>query len=327
LLSDGRVLVAGGNDTASAELYDPATGTWTATSSLNTARYFHRAALLPNGKVLVAGGFFFNGTRGHSLASCELYDPATGIWTVTGSLSAPRQDQIFLLLPNGQVLAAGGDNNGAFLATSELYNPATGTWSATGSLTTARSGGATLLPNGQVLVAGGDNPNALASAELYDPASGTWSVTGSLATARFAPLTLLPGGEVLASGGIGANFGSVANAEVYDVGLGFSSASQPKIKAIKNGGNRFLVKGKHFQGLSQASSGNTQDSSSNNPIVQLRSLDSSQVVFLPVDSSRGWSDTGFTSSTISAFPSGPALLTIFTNGIPSSARYLTITQP
>jgi hypothetical protein len=149
----------------------------------------------------------------------------------------------------------------------------------------------------------------------------------ALAPARFAPLTLLPDGEVLASGGIDANFSSVANAEVYNVGLGFTSAWQPKINAIKNGGNRFQLTGKRFQGISQASGGNNQDSSSNYPIVQLRSVDGGQIAFLPVDSRRGWSDTSFTSSTITAFPSGPALLTVFTNGIPSRAKYLTVTQP
>jgi hypothetical protein len=327
MLADGRVLVAGGFNTADCEIYDPATGAWTVTGALNTARYFHRAALLPNGRVLVAGGFTFNGTRGQSLATAELYDPATGAWTFTGSLSGPRQDQIFLLLPTGKVLSAGGDNNGAFLATSELYDPTSETWSATGSLTTARSASATLLPNGQVLAAGGDNPTALASAELYDPASGTWSVTASLAVARFAPLTLLLDGDVLVSGGIDANFGSITNAEVYDVGLGFTSKFQPQIKGIKNNGNRFQVAGKRFQGISQASGGNTQDSSTNYPVVQLRSIDSSQVTFLPVDPRRGWSDTSFTSSTVTAFPSGPASLTVFTNGIPSAAKYLTVTGP
>ena len=81
LLPNGKVLVAAGNDDtvdlASAELYDPASGTWTATGSLATARSGHTATLLPNGKVLVAGGF----DRTVDLASAELYDPASGTWT------------------------------------------------------------------------------------------------------------------------------------------------------------------------------------------------------------------------------------------------------
>ncbi|HEU0208716.1 MAG TPA: hypothetical protein VFQ78_07030, partial [Candidatus Udaeobacter sp.] len=85
--------------------------------------------------------------------------------------------------------------------------------------------------------------------------------------------------------------------------------------------------GSLFQGISQASGGNTtQDSSSNYPIVQLRSLDNNQVVFLPVDPVSGWSDTSFTSVPVTGLPDGPALLTVFTNGIPSTAKYLVVDE-
>ena len=89
-------------------------------------------------------------------------------------------------------------------------------------------------------------------------------------------------------------------------------------------GKRLLLKGSLFQGISQASGGNFQDSSSNYPIVQLRSIDNSQVVFAPVDPACGWSDTSFTSLPVKHFPFGPALVTIFTNGIPSTARYVVV---
>jgi large repetitive protein len=208
LLTNGQVLVAGGDNLSSAELYDPATGLWTATGSLATARGSHTATLLPNGKVLVAGG---DGTNNSALASAELYDPATGHWTATGSLGAARAGHTATLLPNGKVLVVGGGDIRA-----ELYDPVTGVWTYTGSLVTARAGHtATLLPNGKVLVAGGDGTNnsALASAELYDPATGHWAATGSLGAARYRhTATLLPNGNVLVVGGNG----SVSFAELYD---------------------------------------------------------------------------------------------------------------
>src|ERR1051325_7686022 len=203
LFSDGRVLVAGGGTngpeiypnpyTTSAELYDPVTGNWTVTGSLNYPRSLHTATLLPSGKVLVAGG-------SHFPASAELYDPATGTWSVTGTLITPRYGyHTATLLPDGRVLVAGGRYN---VASAELYNPATGTWTATGSLHTGRSDHtATLLLNGKVLVAGGMNQSftfgALTSTELYDPATGTWTVTGDHNVPRLNhTATLLPDGRV-----------------------------------------------------------------------------------------------------------------------------------
>src|SRR5581483_8529024 len=107
VLQNGKVLVAGGYNSGyltSAELYDPATGTWTTTGSLSTGRFLHTATLLRNGKVLVAGG---RNSSGY-VASAELYDPASGTWTVTGSLITARQIHSATLLPNGKVLIAGG---------------------------------------------------------------------------------------------------------------------------------------------------------------------------------------------------------------------------
>ena len=115
------------------------------------SRFRHTATLLPNGQVLVAGGFNDDGV----LASAELYDPATGLWTATGSMATPRVDHTATLLPNGKVLVAGGEGRRPF-ASAELYDPATGLWTATGSMApSATDHTATLLPNGQVLVAGG----------------------------------------------------------------------------------------------------------------------------------------------------------------------------
>src|SRR6267143_974733 len=128
--------------------------TFNNTGSLGSARRNHTATLLPNGKVLVAGGF---DNSGNGLASAELYDPASGTWSAAGSLTTARYSHTATLLPNGKVLVAGGlDSSNNASASAELYDPASGSWSATGSLGTARENHtATLLPNGKVLVAGG----------------------------------------------------------------------------------------------------------------------------------------------------------------------------
>ena len=193
-------------------------GTWTATGNLNTARNQHTATLLLNGKVLVTGGNSDGGIA-VAIASAELYDPANGTWTATGSLITARFNHTATLLPNGKVLVAAGIDGSNNLASAELYDPASGTWTATGSLNIARrQHTATLLPNGKVLVAGGNvagSPSA--SAELFDPASGTWTATGTLNTGRFGhTATLLSNGKVLAAGG--SNLSSaLASAELYDI--------------------------------------------------------------------------------------------------------------
>jgi uncharacterized repeat protein (TIGR01451 family) len=218
LLPNGKVLVVGGRNggiLASAELFDPTgnggVGQWTATASLVTARESHTATLLPNGKVLVVGGF--NGSYPNS---AELYDPETSIWSEAGSLSIGRSIHTATLLSNGKVLVAGGGTNGPNLTSAEIYDPATGIWSVTGSLTTGRNAHtATLLPNGKVLVVGGYDGSYLNSAELYDPVTGMWSATASLATSRSDhTATLLPNGKVLVI--LGRNSGYLDSAELYD---------------------------------------------------------------------------------------------------------------
>jgi hypothetical protein len=212
VLLNGKVLVVGDDGLGRAEVYDPASGTWSATGSLASTPYYAlTATLLPNGTVLVRG---FGETG-------EVYDPASGTWSATGRLLTSRYAHTATLLPNGKVLTSGGivgspDNN---LATAELYDPASGTWSATGSMTWRRyNHTATPLLDGRVLVTGGYGTRGnLATAEVYDPASGTWSTTGSMATARTQhTATLLPDGRVLVSGG----YYNLATAEVYDPASG-----------------------------------------------------------------------------------------------------------
>jgi len=238
LLPDGKVLVTGGFVDVpfsmfggypdwSAELYDPASGTWTTTGHLADARYNHTATLLSDGKVLVGGGLTGPGKFGPVLASVELYDPASGTWTETGSPATARYSHTATLLDNGKVLFAGGItySPSAFssLASAELYDPQSGSWAPTGSLGSKRAyHTATLLSTGNVLVAGGEDGNgrSLASAELYDPSSGNWAPTGSLNTSRSSHTsTLLSDGRVLAASGVDftgdGSYTQLYSAELY----------------------------------------------------------------------------------------------------------------
>lgn len=165
LLRSGKVLVAGGRIdpitshspdpryalTASAELYDPTTGTWSATGSMKFARTFHAAALLRSGKVLVAGG---RGDPFVPMTSAELYDPDTGSWTETSDMRDARDSFAAIVLPSGKVFVTPGldpsqDSSYAY----ELYDPATGSWSEIAG-SAVRFGSATLLASGKVLVTG-----------------------------------------------------------------------------------------------------------------------------------------------------------------------------
>jgi hypothetical protein len=138
LLADGRVLVAGGYDShyaplASADLYDPKTGTFSPTGSMAGARGLHTATLLSDGRVLIAGGGPWGSMllTASYLASAELYDPKTGTFSPTGSLATARAWHTATLLADGRVVIAGGAGS-AFLASAELYDPKTGTFSPTG---------------------------------------------------------------------------------------------------------------------------------------------------------------------------------------------------
>jgi pimeloyl-ACP methyl ester carboxylesterase len=180
LLNDGRVLVAGGltdassdkcnstgsNCLASAEVYDPATGTWAAVGGMATARGYHAAVLLGSGQVLVAGGAM----DGAQSTTAEVYDPGSGAWTATGSLQAPRRRLALSVLPGGRVLASGGyDASTGILASAEVYDPAAGTWCPTGSMAQGRYGHtATVLKDGRVLVTAGNSNASQYTAELYD---------------------------------------------------------------------------------------------------------------------------------------------------------------
>lgn len=250
LLLDGRVLVTGGFTglaagnaqavTDTAEVYDPSTGAWSATAALGTRRALHAAALLPDGRVLVAGGRTCTGPPPATCDftfrtdSAELYDPATGTFTPTGSMGAFRHTTSAAVLPGGQVLVPAGfaaadphDTD----ATADRYDASTGTWSPTGTMNRSRARqGAVALPGGTVVVGPGSRSTTFGppfvatindTAETYDPANGSWQLTGNpVLPGRFNfQQALLPNGKALLVGGFGGPAGGeglTRTAEVYD---------------------------------------------------------------------------------------------------------------
>ena len=230
LLPSGKVMIVGGvTDSGnsftvlgSVELYDPATGTWRLTGSLNLPRYLCSTTLLADGKVLVAGGYSHTQPPSFGITdTVELYDPATESWSLSGNMSMPRAWHTAVRLPSG-VLVVGGYNGIREVSTLEIYEPQSGTWSVSGNLIGARYGStATLLADGKVLVAAGSDDGDLASTlnsvELYDTVARTSRSSGSLGTRRFShSATLLPSGLVLVAAGYNWPPESFATAELYD---------------------------------------------------------------------------------------------------------------
>jgi hypothetical protein len=156
-----------------------------------------------------------------------------------------------------------------------------------------------------------------------------WTNTGSLNTGRWQhTATLLPDGNVLVAGGCATNGNNFfTSAELYDVGLGFTNSWQPRIASLTTPlylGGSLVVTGSKFRGIAEGSSGNSQDSSADYPLVQLRRLDNEQTIFLL---STNWSTNSFTSLPVWNFPAGYALATVFVNGIQSTSSVVNISVP
>lgn len=249
LLPGNKVLVMFGSNSntncytglTSIEVYDAAAGTFSEIVGDGGAGIFgHSATLLANGKVLVAGGFEddqWDCLGNVSVNTAGLYDPATGVISGAGNMTAYRGGHTATLLANGQILVAGGadqDPTGAGLASAEIYDPVSNAFTQTGSMAAGRFlHTATLLQSGKVLIVGGaltSTSAPVATAELYDPATGVFTMTGSMATAREQhTATLLADGKVLIAGGdISTGAGDLqptATAEVYDPSTGSFSAA------------------------------------------------------------------------------------------------------
>lgn len=261
-LPTGKLLVVGGVASTgfvdSAELFDPATGTWSSAGASGVSANITSAVLLPNGRVLVVGdrsqavrlydpiaGTWSTGasmavTRGLSTstllesgkvlvaggsndATAELYDPDTDTFTQTGSMLAPHRAHVATRLTNGKVLVVSGATDSTEVAGAELYDPASGTWTAAAPpLVPRRYATGTLLPDGRVLLSGGMTAGvAVASSELYDPVANTWTATGALTNARQGhAATLLPNGKVLVMGGAPFHAAPTLGAEIYDPNTG-----------------------------------------------------------------------------------------------------------
>jgi hypothetical protein len=253
LLRNGKVLITGGASNANpeseggilrtAELYDPVSGKFTPTGSMNVERVGHTATLLPDGEVLIVGGLT---NTEDALATAELYNPKTGIFAKAGHLTDPRIFPAITQLDNGKLLISGGEVlafSGPIrdianvvhdrLNTAELYTPATGGFRCVGgasflgavcrpSMSSHRLyQTATLLRNGRVLIAGGDGDCLTYSgrAELYDPMSGIFVAANEMAANRQEhTATLLDDGQVLIAGGISPckALPPVIQAEIYD---------------------------------------------------------------------------------------------------------------
>ncbi|MFC5830968.1 DUF6603 domain-containing protein [Nonomuraea insulae] len=240
LLPKGRVLIAGGTGArgeqepgslTSAEIFDPATRTWTAAEPMTDARTGHQTVPLQDGKVLVTGGSLLTGgTRADALAYCEFYDPNTGLWIPTGSLAIPRAGHQATLLPDGRVLVTGGEAvvapDGTLdphsLDGAELYDPKTRKWTRAAPMP---DGGRTrhraLFTAGAVLVIGGTGgPEHTAghrSALAYILKSGTWTAVGALNLGRAdSGIVQLADNRVLTAGGITGAGAAASGADASD---------------------------------------------------------------------------------------------------------------
>ena len=192
-------------------------GDWSLTGWMGIPRQYQTTTLLPDGRVLAAGGL----VGGVATATAELYDPSTGTWRATGSMAVARAHHTATLLRSGEVLVVGGaaiDADGVnALRSYELFDFRTEQWTGSENVVPRYSHTATLLESGKVLLVGGfDDMGVLDVTELFDPATGSWDSAGTIGSARAQhTATLLPGGQVAVLGGIDDVGVASRSAEIY----------------------------------------------------------------------------------------------------------------
>lgn len=241
VLDDGTVVVVGGQERRSftrsspgeAELLAPGGSEWIKTTPMAYERTFHTATLLPDGRVLVAGG---SGRKvlvddeddrafrsRQDLSSAEVYDPKSDEWSSAGKMDTGRQGARAVLLADGRVLVAGGASGVTVIAEVEIYDPVENAWAEAAPMAAIRNfHTATLLVDGRVLVAGGQTrDSAHATAEIYDPADDSWTPVSGMARPRSGHSAVLLGdGRVIVVGGSSLGDGDIlgpeTTAEIYD---------------------------------------------------------------------------------------------------------------
>lgn len=249
-LNDGRVLLAGGADgvgavLSSCEVYDPTTNSFAATGSMGTPRILHGATLLADGRVMVAGGTAtltpdITAAVTNTLASAEIWNPATGLWTPTANIGGRRLAPALTRLSNNKVMVSGGVQIGfvfgipisAVSTTAvQLWDPANGQWSSGANMSQGRAGhhfNQVTLNDGRVLMTGGvnvpsllgaANATSIAGAELYNPLNNSWQSV-PMATARtLHSATVLGDGRVAVCGGAQGTLTaptSLSSVELFD---------------------------------------------------------------------------------------------------------------
>lgn len=258
LLSDGRVIVIGGENGAGqmlseVEIFDPVTESWSSGPPLPEPRSNHTATRLADGRVLVTGGGLNSAIGIPSgegvLASAVVYDPTTNAFSAVGAMADPRAGHLATLLDDGRVLVAGGATHevgtpcttipncatGKALASAEAFDPATGAFSAVGSMTTPRLASfITTLHDGRPLIAGGaDDTDSVTNTDLFDAKTNAFSGTGPLLHDRlYLSGGTLGSGRVLAVAGKNANVSPLKSTELYDPTTG-AWAAGPDVGSVR----------------------------------------------------------------------------------------------